>query len=316
MLCERPLKIVKRYKLGDKVEIKSWVAPCGKCPACLMRKAKEWTSRIKLEASVIGESNCSFVTLTYDDKFLPSDNKVSVRELQLYLKRLRKSYDQIGRKFRYFGVGEYGSQTHRPHYHLILLGVAPSEVDMIFSAWRRKVDDTYLPIGGIEVDECTPASIAYVCGYVSEKRANPNVFQIMSKGLGSPALPYFDKVKSFFADEVPTSYKSNGRTFGIGRYLKKKLEKDFGIERDFDEYFNFVRNEIIASYHDQAFLSTYFIDPVKSIFWIESDDNVASLPLDHFTSWVKWKNWQSLESARRKLKYKTKKRSSCCEEKK
>lgn len=42
------------------------------------------------------------------------------RHYQLFFKRLRKWY---GKPIRYFGTGEYGSKTQRPHYHFIIFGL-------------------------------------------------------------------------------------------------------------------------------------------------------------------------------------------------
>lgn len=60
-----------------------------------------------------------FVTLTYADEFLPHDLGLSVRDVQLFLKRTRKN---MGR-FRYFLTGEYGDENNRPHYHALLFGI-------------------------------------------------------------------------------------------------------------------------------------------------------------------------------------------------
>lgn len=61
--------------------------------------------------------NC-WDTLTYDDEHLPANKDLQHRDVQLYLKRLRKK----GYKFRYYGCGEYGETTKRPHYHICMFG--------------------------------------------------------------------------------------------------------------------------------------------------------------------------------------------------
>lgn len=47
----------------------------------------------------------SFVTLTYDEEHLPPDGSLRKRDLQLYLKRLRRRLP-----FRFFAAGEYGER--------------------------------------------------------------------------------------------------------------------------------------------------------------------------------------------------------------
>ena len=55
--------------------------PCGKCLGCRLERARQWAIRCMHEASMY-ELN-SFVTLTYNDKFLPANGSVSKREMQL-----------------------------------------------------------------------------------------------------------------------------------------------------------------------------------------------------------------------------------------
>lgn len=62
--------------------------------------------------------NC-FITLTYDDKFLPDDYSVQVPVFQRFMKRLREF---APRKLRFFGCGEYGDKELRPHYHALIFG--------------------------------------------------------------------------------------------------------------------------------------------------------------------------------------------------
>lgn len=90
--------------------------PCRKCFECIQSYSTNWAIRCSLEATM-HKKNC-FVTLTYDNEHLQD---ISVKELQNFIKRLRKSLNC--QKVRYFGCGEYGELSGRPHYHLILFGV-------------------------------------------------------------------------------------------------------------------------------------------------------------------------------------------------
>lgn len=93
--------------------------PCGKCIACRLDYAREWAIRCHHEAS-LHDKNC-FITLTYNNENLPSDRSVSKRELQLFIKRLRKSIEP--KRIRFYGCGEYGDDIgQRPHYHIIVFG--------------------------------------------------------------------------------------------------------------------------------------------------------------------------------------------------
>ena len=78
-----------------------------------------------------------FLTLTYNPESLPTDESISVRTFQLFMKRLRKKLQitvlnlYTGRNnqhtitpIRSYQCGEYGEDLGRPHYHVILFGYA------------------------------------------------------------------------------------------------------------------------------------------------------------------------------------------------
>ena len=73
------------------------------------------------------EFSC-FITLTYEDEHLPESGSLSIRDYQLFLKKLRQHvHREYGLKIRYFLVGEYGEKTLRPHYHAIIFGWFPPD---------------------------------------------------------------------------------------------------------------------------------------------------------------------------------------------
>lgn len=112
---------------------------CGRCLFCRIKKRNKWTARLILENAC--HSSSIFVTLTYSNEFLPSPPSVSKRELQLFLKRLRKALGD--KKIRYYACGEYGDTFLRPHYHLIIFGMGntPEEVELIDKAWNKGLID-------------------------------------------------------------------------------------------------------------------------------------------------------------------------------
>jgi len=110
-----------------------------------------------------------FATLTFDDEYLPREG-VSVRDLQLFFKRLRKR----GR-FRYYACGEYGEKFGRPHYHALLFGMDfPDRVRIEDSPsgamqWRSDVLDRVWGQGRAVLGSVTFESAAYVARYVCKK---------------------------------------------------------------------------------------------------------------------------------------------------
>ena len=128
--------------------------PCGQCIGCRIRQREDWTTRIELEARDYPREEVWFITLTYDDNHIPgmivntgeiirkvqyvwkpgekrpeSVQTLLCTDVQKFLKRLRKAYKG---KLRYFVDGEYGEQTARPHYHMILYGWRPTDLEHLY----------------------------------------------------------------------------------------------------------------------------------------------------------------------------------------
>lgn len=194
------------------------ICPCGKCLSCLINKRKKWSLRCALEA--YSHKFSSFVTLTYEDE--PSEG-VSKTELQRFFKRLRKR----GYKFRYYAVGEYGSRTHRAHYHLLLFGFDFLNAQDIKDAWG---------LGFVKVDTLTPDRIVYACNYVTKKFGNVDnsngrnpEFHLMSRkpALGINAIR-FNKDKYFLqgADDVLKVMRINGKVLPVDTFLKQKMREE------------------------------------------------------------------------------------------
>lgn len=68
-------------------------------------------------------------------------------------KRLRRKY---GRSGKYIGFGDYGDDTHRPHYHLIYVGL-PNDRHLVYETWTK---------GNIDVDTIGDGCIRYVLDYI------------------------------------------------------------------------------------------------------------------------------------------------------
>lgn len=142
-----------------------------------------------MHESELYEENC-FLTLTYEE--VPEDASVSVRELQLFFKRLRKKY--APRSIRYFACGEYGEDLARPHYHALLFGFDfPDKVFAKMSGDHRIYESETLSqlwghglawIGAVSFE-----SAAYVARYVLKKRTGKaGVQHYRSLDMGSGEL--------------------------------------------------------------------------------------------------------------------------------
>lgn len=161
--------------------------PCGKCEGCQLDKSRIWSVRMYHELSLHSQS--CFVTLTYAD-----DNQrvLDKSHFQDFMKRLRYRFG----KFRYFACGEYGDQTRRPHYHMVLygsdfLGFSYKVNDKLYG---NKALEAVWGHGNVVIAPVEFDAICYVAGYVCKKIGKDDGFQLMSRkpGIGKGWL---DKYK-------------------------------------------------------------------------------------------------------------------------
>lgn len=153
--------------------------PCGKCIGCRLDQSRQWAVRCVNEAS-LHDDNC-FLTLTYEDEYLPNGASLDRRDFQLFMKRLRKEI--APKKIRYYGCGEYGEEQDplvptkigRPHFHAIIFGYdfddkeihsVNHQDDHLFIS--EKLDRLWGK-GFASIGNVTFASAAYVARYCTKK---------------------------------------------------------------------------------------------------------------------------------------------------
>lgn len=217
--------------------------PCGKCDSCRQARSRGWATRIVHEAQLHASSY--FVTVTYSPENLPADLSVSVREHQLFMKRLRERFGAM----RFFVRAEYGERFLRPHMHYILFGLELSDL----VPWKRTASGEMLyrseafeavwGLGQCLVGLVTYRSAAYCAGYVNKKAAgragvDPYMrfngetgetwqvapeFVLMSRRPGIGAEWY----ARFKRDAFPSDFVViDGQPRPVPRYYKNKLSVD------------------------------------------------------------------------------------------
>lgn len=112
------------------------VVPCGKCPECAARLARDWKIRLYHHSLTAGDG--IFVTLTYDDHHM-DDVNLNYRHFQLFMKRLRRRFPN--RQLSFFCAGEYGCDSLRRHFHAIIFGIDIKEVRSEFLCRSRNAKD-------------------------------------------------------------------------------------------------------------------------------------------------------------------------------
>lgn len=209
--------------------------PCSKCPACLAKRINSWSFRLTQQDKISISSN--FITLTYDNETIPrSPNNFKTldkRDLQLFFKRLRKSH-RSHTKIKYYAVGEYGAETMRPHYHIILFNSDPFSVE---KAWQK---------GYIHNGDVRGASISYTLKYINKKGKIPmhknddrqREFSLMSKGLGLNYLTPNMKAWHLAMPAERVYVTIEGRKLAMPRYYRNKLYTSIQLS----EYQTYVQN--------------------------------------------------------------------------
>ena len=144
--------------------------PCGQCIGCRLERSRQWAIRCVHEASL--HEHTQFLTLTFSDKYLPSNQSLDVSILQKFLKRYRKAFTDV--PIRFYACGEYGEQFQRPHYHIIIFGHEFEDKKVFklnhgFPIYVSAALQKLWPFGHSSTATCTFESCAYVARYVTKK---------------------------------------------------------------------------------------------------------------------------------------------------
>lgn len=236
-------------KATGEVKNRAIILPCGQCLECRLQYARQWANRILLESQYHEESY--FITLTYDDQHVPRvrapDGEeiytLNPKDLQDFIKRLRRLQDyHKSNQIRFYAVGEYGSCTHRPHYHAIIFGLKLDDLESIgrnkagTSLHDSKIIRKIWGNGLTEVDLLTWESAAYCARYTTKKLGKSESDFYQQHGLVpefsrmslKPAIgwQYFDDHKDqiYAFDAINISTAQGGRKVKPPRYYDQKYD--------------------------------------------------------------------------------------------
>lgn len=225
--------------------------PCGKCEGCKLDYAKQWAVRCVAEASL--HKHNYFVTLTYDDEHIHKVlynkhgnmlvlNTLRKSDLTAFNKVLRqhwkRKYNHDGIKF--YGCGEYGENTYRPHMHVIYFNL-PLD-DLKFYKFTKDHKPLYISPtltklwkkGHVVIGEVNIKTCNYVARYVQKKQVHQitkgvddfgieEEFTLCSRRPGIGLNYYKDnKEHIYLTDEIHI----NGNVYKPPHYFDKKLEEE------------------------------------------------------------------------------------------
>lgn len=242
--------------------------PCGKCIGCRMDYSRSWADRMTYH--VIGKKDYSyFLTLTYDDVHLDdlehSDNydlySTNLDHVSAFIKKLRNRFrdDHID----YFYSSEYGDNSFRPHYHMILYNLFIPDLhfwkcnDNGDPIYTSEIIDKLWGRGFVTVSHFSWRGAAYTASYVEKKRDGRMLCEYTAVGLEPekcrmsrrPGIAY-----DYYCDNAADLWNNNGLAvdrdvnssgkLGLPRYFRKLAEKH-GI--GLSEFYEFQKRSLERS---------------------------------------------------------------------
>lgn len=252
---------------GSITATRKWQSvPCRKCWACQLNYSAEWATRIMCEAKKSDHNY--FITLTYDNEHIPVFESMKLtyddhieeiindgtwkeslypQDVTAFIKALRKPLERKGiTGVKYFYAGEYGENTERPHYHMILMN-CPLDIKEFYSCkvdplhlkahWKSHQLEKYWDKGFIDVAELEWSCAAYVARYCTKKLSFKNnetyyesgrlpEFVRMSNGIG---MDYYEEHKEqiYHNDEmIMKTVKGNTGSFRPPKAFDKKMKEE------------------------------------------------------------------------------------------
>lgn len=260
------------FKRDEILKERLLLLPCGKCIGCRLDRARQWADRCMLELQY--HDSAYFVTLTYNDQHVPKSYYADPdtgeaqpvltlcrRDVQLFLKRLRKAFPDD--KIRYYGCAEYGPNTYRPHYHIILFGLHLNDLQLkrqdmngkphayfspsLQAAWSVRPFGNKSPIldkiGDVECSDVTWSACNYTARYIVNKQLGPDgqkfyetfnivpPFTFMSTHPGIGRQYYDDHEDQIYKfDSMAISTPTGGRSIRPSHYYDRLYDIEHSDE--------------------------------------------------------------------------------------
>lgn len=159
---------------------------CQKCIGCRLDYSRQWADRCVMESLEYPQDYNCWITLTYSDANLKYGDRghatLESDAISSFMKRLRRrfeyKYGHVG--IRFYGAGEYGDISLRPHYHVINFNIPLYDLSLI--GYTRNGNPLYnsddvsacWPYGFAVIAEFNWDTAAYTARYVMKKQKGPD----------------------------------------------------------------------------------------------------------------------------------------------
>lgn len=221
---------------GKKQGLPEIKLPCGKCSECCKDYFTQWATRGSRE--LMNWDSSLFITLTYSDEHLPGDRSLRKKDVQDFIKRVKKHFRSTKENpIRQTYCGEYGEKTGRPHYHVILYNAdfadkkAFRTTEQGHKVFTSSTLELLWPFGHCEFGFATPATIAYLYKYILKKRTRKEKEQ--PRVIEHEGITY----------EVEHEFIESSRNPGIGANMRdsQSLRKGYisvnGVKKKIPKYY-------------------------------------------------------------------------------
>lgn len=168
-----------------------FLLPCGSCEQCRRNYAENWSIRCVMESKC--HSDNYFITLTYDDRFLPKNESLAIRDVKKFIDRLEGKRHK--NKFKYFYCLEQGETTQRFHFHMVIFGDQPYDLyspTLINTNYhfKSKFLESKWPFGFVDITPFESNCAAYVAKYTTK---NGSIH--MSRNIGRQyVMEHFEEI--------------------------------------------------------------------------------------------------------------------------
>lgn len=244
---------IKNPQTGEHIQV-----PCGHCIGCLVDMQSEWATRMTIELKSQPARPAVFITLTYNDENLPTEEvnektgeifqqpSVNKKHVQQFIRLLRQKVNRLKKQgkwtgwqgaIKYFITSEYGPTGGRPHYHGIIYGLTKNDAELITETWNKGFtyfgDANEKTIVYCSKYCCKPTEFSQTPdrkGYFDNERwmedngIRRKPFRLMSLKLGASYTEDTQNLRFHFRDIFKNNYiRVGGLKKKLPRYFKLKI---------------------------------------------------------------------------------------------